>query len=173
MNENLVKNAPPDSIGFDAFRYNPEFLIKHGRIDVLEHMNLTPDMLDKAICINVNIAYWMLEERCPFNPRSILSAAIRGYEDIIKILRGRGCEWHPHSYAGFITHGRVDLMETAFNDGCIINNDATVLCARAGHLEMMKWLVIRGYPVIIETLEEAQRLKNKQMLKWLLDYGCT
>ena len=79
--------------------------------------------------------------------------------------------------------GSLEIMEFLWNlpvnaeyaiemDDCFYNSECTQAAAMGGHLEVLKWLRSKGFPLDEETVTAAAKGGHLDVMQWAIDSGC-
>jgi len=133
---------------------------------------------------------WLIEKKCAGGPRACSRAAKRGDLDLLKILRGQGCDWNGETLRFAASGGHLELMKWARENGCPwspprVTKDtkesnrwfsvsysqpveASTCCgaAQRGHLEVLKWMKEVDH-MCANNPYAAAKGGQLEVLKWL------
>jgi hypothetical protein len=101
-----------------------------------------------------------------------LNAATHGHLECLKYARENGCPLHERTSLIAAFKGQLDCLKYAHENGCPWNSDATSNSAAKGHLECLKYAHENGCPWDIGTTFIAAQYGHLDCLKYAHENGC-
>lgn len=168
---------------------NPDGLIAaafNGAVDIFRYLLTLQPVIDPRPLYraaveggSVEILELLTEMKCPVYPRSAVAAMQYAHLDVMKWLHTQGGHTWDSSVSGALQHSAssVEIFEWLLEIGCEFNETVICECARAGRLDLLKWLhaqTITGLDwededdQIIEAAIESGRV---DILIWLSKIG--
>jgi len=136
--------------------------IRIGRLDIVQYL------CDKGCCLNSTAG-------CSI-------AAKHGHFEILKYLRSKGCDWSQVAYMRAAENGHFDILQylckdeydSLDEDGYVFKRNSLICAyaAKAGRLDILKWLRGIGCRWDESTCIYATKAGHFGILKWAHENGC-
>ena len=109
---------------------------------------------------------WALEKCSEYKDRFCYKMAENGNLDLLKLLRVKGCPWHPYNCAIAAENGDLECLKYTHEGGCSWHQSTCSNAARNGHLECLKYAHENECPWDEETCSFAARGGHLECLKY-------
>lgn len=122
---------------------------------------------------SLDIVQWLIDNKCEFGPIVTEEAAAQGSMKMVRFLRRK----YPYtsgkssavSYAA--RNGHMDIVKYLVRKGYPVCEMAAGFAALGGNLEILKYFHERGYPTNPNVCYMAAMSGSLEILKWARDHG--
>jgi hypothetical protein len=121
---------------------------------------------------NVELVRWLRGEGCDWNAWTCRNAAGAGRLGVLQWVRANGCPWNAETCKFAAFNGHLATLRWARENGCDWDELACVAAAQRGHLEVLQWLRAEGCPWDADTCHLAAQDRHPETLRWARENGC-
>ena len=112
---------------------------------------------------------WHHEEKHSWNSYLCKKAAENGHLEVLKWLRGAGCNWDSHTCAYAALNGHVEILKWAYKNGCPLGKNTGYIAASGGNLDILKWAIENGCKWHPNIFVNAAYNGHVEILQWAKD----
>ena len=122
---------------------------------------------------NLELVKWLRGKGCNWDTKTCRFATRRGQLEVLQWLRANGCPWDADTCITAARYGHLETLRWARKTvGCVCTADACHAAAYGGHLEILKWLRATFCPWTAKTCARAALGGHLEVLRWARGNGC-
>ena len=122
---------------------------------------------------NLEMVRWLRGEGCEWSALACQYAAACGQLRVLQWLRANGCPWDADTCNAAAHSGHLATLRWARENGCEWSGVRTCgAAAIGGHLKILQWLRANGCPWDATTCMDAANNSHVEVLRWARANGC-
>ena len=129
-------------------------------------------MISAAVGGNLELVKWLRGEGCDWSETTCMRAAEAGRLGVLKWLRANGCPWNARTCDLAAQFGHLETLRWAHENGCPWSGETCYNAAYGGHLEILQWLRANGCPWHRDACYYAVDRGHVETLRWARENGC-